>query len=528
MSDGFYLDESGGLLLQSDGTGFFLLSVPPPASQVRDQVEIDWANDGYRSTSADVTQYLHSYWVDYGMDTRGDEAAFRDIPARGRLVLANEGQRFSTESQNAFDVSALRKPHNCRILSLYPDAPARVLWEGIARPPVTNVRGGADQARFELTGKLAQPYRERYAALDLRGRTVAQLAADQTDALGTPPTIDVNAQGTGLVTFPPSIATDDEDFPSPDFQGNRQGYLAALARYAGAWSFEDRLGSWTLRSHNRLVDIDALLTVSPTTHWIDSDNSRVWRNIRIVKNHSHFEQWTLVSVPTPELTFSVAMPAGTSEEISLSAGVEGAVLTAWPSLQTLTQKIRAAAGTSNIAVAIVKSGGNSISLRLTNNGSEDAPFFVNLGSVTAQKIAVARTQDFSNDASEETYLRQSVFVPPWFNNEAFAWGRTWLTAISEPLTYAEVQLPRRQPTLETQKQVETLAADTMFNLAINDISGGAAAGKYYVLGASLVRDFDRSAYIALYSIGVSDIGANTGIFILGNSKLGTNRLGAEG
>ena len=68
-----------------------------------DRIEIDWADDGYQHSLADVSDDLREYTVQYGMDTQADLYNFRNVPARGNLTLFDQGGKYSTRLASAPD-----------------------------------------------------------------------------------------------------------------------------------------------------------------------------------------------------------------------------------------------------------------------------------------------------------------------------------------------------------------------------------------------------------------------------------------
>ena len=188
---------------------------------------VDWANNGYRSSRADVTDRLHTWEVRYGAEASARPDAVVPALARGRLVLDNLDRAFDPDSRKAvLDENVLRAPHKCKLTGN-----GRTIWEG----KVASANRG-DLVRGEVTNwELSSTH---FNALKNKGTinlgnnsTVAALMEEFRELTGVPISGDVGVQPTGQVYH----------------YGQWLDFLDDFGKYAGGWVIEDETGDQNFR-----------------------------------------------------------------------------------------------------------------------------------------------------------------------------------------------------------------------------------------------------------------------------------------
>ena len=243
-----------------------------------DRIEIDWADDGYQHSLADVSDDLREYTVQYGMDTQADLYNFRNVPARGNITLFDQNGKYSTRLQAPLTLEETRTRHLCRITSVYDDGTTLQLWEGFSEPLQAVQTASGNVVRASLVGKLTNVYNEAYS-VNMTGRRVNWLIESQT-ALG-PTHLNTHNPTTGLVVW-----------PSPDtdlsYRKNRIGFLNALADYVGAYHWEDAAGYYAFFDFLRMEDEPSLLRVSQDRYRMLAYATRIHRSIEALRNAVFF------------------------------------------------------------------------------------------------------------------------------------------------------------------------------------------------------------------------------------------------
>ena len=363
--------------------------------------EIDWDDAGdYSHARANVSADVLDYHVRYGLNAASNDRELPNTSARGRLILDNALGTYSSETSTTITRGELRKRHLIRLVRGAPGA--RPLWEGTVQP-ARQIRSIDQEAELELSGKLADTYRERHRLSQTGAVTTATmlstLRTDEGIATSHLPT-SVPAPSTGTVFFDSTV----------------RSFLTNLAAYVGGYAMEDRLGALLFLPYSYAKITEPTVTIDETLE-IRATSLETYLRDGLVRNAIDMEAVGVTLAAEQDLaSVPIVLAAGTGETIFRALNLDSTALAVqWVSPDS-----------SAIPGATIRSiGGNAdgFAFGVTPTSAIDTTLTIR-GRPWRQ--TTGREESIEVADSVDDFDVQTLSVPPWYTPDTFAFGQQWI------------------------------------------------------------------------------------------------------
>lgn len=501
----------------------------------RDELYIDWDDDGYQSPYANVTERFRNHFVGIGLDTRSSLSNFPDRPAYGSMTLENYDHRYSAEAGVSPLGIKLNRSHAAKLVSLHPDGYRNQLWQGRALVPEVSQREGASRASIKLQGRWARRYRQEieFAA---EGSLVSQIIEQQLPIL---------SDGARILLPPIRVGY-------CAFRGLIQGFLYNLALLTGSWSWEDETGSWNIMNRERMRELPVDPgVITPETHAMEYPTTRVWRSQKHIRNSTRLRAQGRTIRYGAAADIDLGMLPNTREQVvirALNSVVVGYdanndpifssnVIMNWPTEEALQNILNYLVGTDR-SVTGVESGtgdpveyyvGDRVSVTQTFDGDNNMILafhnnseFISVVNMTLQRqgyaLQVVHDELVRQEESIDLYDDRSIQIPPWYHPEQLEYVRSWLEVISEPFLFATIRFMRIQETQEKVIDVEQMRVGRVKRMRLPNIAGQTVDATWLILRVEHIHEYREQPMLEVDAVAISEFPVRPEL-VLGTTEL---------
>ena len=473
-----------------------LSTVTLPVQRVRneDAWEIDWGNNGYQHSAADVTVEVLDYLIQYGLNAESNDDTLLNTPASGTLVLDNSHGYYSSETSSIIERAALRRRHLVRLRN-----GTNTLWEGFIEP-TRQVRSIDLQANFKLLGKVTNNYRQAYRRSQTIDTDVQTVLTDVLTSAGiTPSTLPTGTvpYNTGTIFFDSSV----------------RSFLNKLANFSGGYALEDHEGKVALIPYRVLQSASAVATIDNRLD-IDANSVRTYIRDGLVRNTARLNRVGVTQAVEQDLAV-ITLKLFSSSELILTANSldQSALAIDWtaPDVTAVTgATIRPIAGDAE---------GYTFGITPTRNIDTELTI---RGRAWRQSSGEERLITDKNSVTQHD--EREIEVPPWLSQDSFSSLEQFIIDISRDQRYTSLELLRWQKHPLDNQLVDGLRAGQVITVTIQTPQNEFINEKAFIAGIDLLGGENRVPRMTLYLVSIDAESSLTNVW--GRATWAANTWGA--